>query len=123
MRSVTYSVLFSVCSPLFFRLLCIYSFIFIRYGEVCLYNFENPDIAFNGTSHFTQLVWNDTSDLGFGVAQKKFDGNYCLFAAARYRPQGNINDKEAFKRNIKKGKFDPFVNNCVVSSQADDTHM
>ena len=68
-------------------------------------------------------MWNNTNELGFGAVQKKVDGQYCLFAAARYRPQGNINDKQAFKRNIKKGKFDPFVNNCVVSSQADVAHM
>ena len=95
----------------------LFIFSFFRYEEVCLYNFNDPDPASNATAHFTQLVWNDTDEFGIGVAEKELNGEYCLFVAARYRPQGNVNDKEQFKLNVKQGSFDPFLNNCIMTSQ------
>lgn len=87
-----------------------------RYAEVCRYNFEDPDPASKETAHFSQLVWNASNELGIGVAQKDVNDEHCWFIVARYRPQGNKDGKEEFKRNVKKGTFDPIVNNCVSIS-------
>ena len=39
-----------------------------------------------GTEHFTQMVWKDTKEVGFGIANK---GNKC-FVVANYYPPGNF---------------------------------
>ena len=57
-----------------------------------------------------------SNELGIGVAQKDVNDQHCWFIVARYRPQGNKDGKEEFKGNVKKGTFDPIVNNCVSMS-------
>lgn len=88
----------------------------VRYGEACLYNFEDPDPMSKKTARFTQLVWNGSNQLGIGIAEKELTGKYCVFVVARYKPQGNINDKEQFKINVKKGVFD-HTNECTVNTE------
>ena len=39
-----------------------------------------------GTEHFTQMIWKDTKEVGFGIANK---GNRC-FVVANYYPPGNF---------------------------------
>ena len=80
---------------------------FLRFDEVCQYTFgkQGPQ---SGTSHFTQLVWKESTDLGIGKAfNKQSDGATCTHIVARYKPQGNFerggND---YRINIEKGSFD-----------------
>ena len=87
-----------------------------RYEEACQYNFDEPDLSsIKAIAHFTQLVWNGTSELGVGVAESEKAGKHCVYVVARYKPKGNIKDKEQFRVNVKKGVFDPSLD-CTVST-------
>ena len=55
------------------------------YNEVNDYDFNNPGFI-KGTGHFTQVVWKDTREVGFGYAQAR-DGYY--YGVANYYPAGN----------------------------------
>ena len=55
------------------------------YDEVKQYDFSNPGFV-NGTGHFTQVVWKESKEVGFGFAQAK-DGYY--YGVANYYPAGN----------------------------------
>lgn len=68
------------------------------------------------TAHFTQLVWNGTNQLGIGVVESELAGKYCVIVVARYKPRGNIKDKEQFKTNVKRGVFDPAID-CKVATE------
>jgi uncharacterized protein YkwD len=66
------------------------------YDEIKDYNFNNPGFKGN-TGHFTQVVWKDSKQVGFGFAKSK-SGYY--YGVANYFPAGNyINefDKNVFK--------------------------
>ncbi|XP_068167277.1 Golgi-associated plant pathogenesis-related protein 1 isoform X2 [Antennarius striatus] len=63
------------------------------YDEINSYNFGNPGFA-SGTGHFTQVVWNNSTELGVGMAT---DGNY-VFVVGQYRPAGNIMGQ--FQKNV-----------------------
>ena len=67
------------------------------YDEIKDYNFKTPGFK-NGTGHFTQVVWADSKEVGFGFAKTK-DGAY--MGVANYYPFGNLNTKEAFQKNVK----------------------
>jgi len=54
------------------------------YNEYKNYNFEK-DFQ-KGTEHFTQIIWKDTKEVGFGIANK---GNK-YFIVANYYPPGNF---------------------------------
>ena len=38
------------------------------YSEVSLYDYNNPGFSLE-TEHFTQVVWKDSTEVGFGVAR------------------------------------------------------
>lgn len=54
------------------------------YSEIKMYNFRKD--YQKGTGHFTQLVWKDTTDVGFGIAYK----NDLYYVVANYFPAGNF---------------------------------
>ena len=54
------------------------------YNECKKYNFQK-DFQ-KGTEHFTQIIWKDTKEVGFGIANK---GNK-YFIVANYYPPGNF---------------------------------
>ena len=56
------------------------------YNEVNQYNFNNPGYI-SGTGHFTQIVWKESKQVGFGYAQAR-DGYY--YGVANYYPAGNF---------------------------------
>jgi hypothetical protein len=56
------------------------------YDEIKDYNFEYPSKKTGVVGHFTQLVWKDSKEVGFGVAKSK-QGWYYL--VANYYPAGN----------------------------------
>lgn len=63
------------------------------YGDKEKYNFEKHDGSAAG--HFTQMVWRDTKEVGFGKA-KTADGKW--FVIANYYPAGNVSQK--YKDNV-----------------------
>ena len=65
------------------------------YGEIKKYNFNRPRYQ-PGTGHFTQVVWNGSTKVGFGrsVNSKKKKS----YIVAMYDPRGNV--KGAFAKNV-----------------------
>jgi glioma pathogenesis-related protein 2 len=49
----------------------------------------------NGTGHFTQVVWKETNEVGFGIAKSS---NGSFYVVANYYPAGNFMNK--FKENV-----------------------
>ncbi|XP_032222868.1 circumsporozoite protein isoform X2 [Nematostella vectensis] len=75
------------------------------YNEVC-----NPGYTFggggggSGTGHFTQVVWKESTELGFGSASAEEDKMKCTYYVGRYKKAGNmIGD---FDKNVEQGSFD-----------------
>lgn len=56
------------------------------YEEVKDYNFNKPTFS-SKTGHFTQLVWNGSTEVGVGRATAS---NGMQFVVARYNPPGNV---------------------------------
>ena len=57
-------------------------------GHFPLYSTGGP------VGHFTQMVWVDTTRVGYGVAvgdSPTFDGNKIAFVVAKYQEPGNFN--------------------------------
>ena len=65
------------------------------YSEIKDYDFETGEST-GVTGHFTQLVWKDSKEVGFGIA---FNGGY-LFTVANYFPGGNFNMDTTYKEQI-----------------------
>uniref|UniRef100_A0A3P9CQT9 SCP domain-containing protein n=1 Tax=Maylandia zebra TaxID=106582 RepID=A0A3P9CQT9_9CICH len=47
-------------------------------------------------SHFTQVVWKSSTQLGVGIAT---DGN-TVFVVGQYRPAGNITNAGYYQKNV-----------------------
>ena len=67
------------------------------YSESIKYNFNNHKFQ-KGTGHFTQMIWKDTKEVGFGFEEK----DNILYIVAYYYPAGNIFNE--FKKNVFKLK-------------------
>jgi len=67
------------------------------YDEIKKYDFNSNNFI-PGTGHFTQVVWKNTTDVGFGIASGK-GGNY---GVANYYKAGNFQGE--FKQNVPKLK-------------------
>merc|ERR1712157_179370 len=68
----------------------------VWYNELKDYSWELPELnetRFAG--HFTQMIWNSTEMVGFGVAA---DGQGKVTVVAQYYPAGNI--KNDYERNV-----------------------
>ena len=63
------------------------------YDEIKTHNF-NGDFQ-NDTGHFTQVIWKDSKEVGFGIAKNK--GGY-TYVVGNYFPAGNILGR--FKQNV-----------------------
>ena len=66
------------------------------YNEGKSYNF-NLNTYQKGTTHFTQMVWKDTKEIGFGYSKLNNGKSYFI---ALYSPSGNELFK--FKENVEK---------------------
>ncbi len=64
------------------------------YDEIQDYNWKNPGFQ-KGTGHFTQVVWKDSEEAGFGIAQSK---NGSWYSVANYYPAGNFMGR--FEKNV-----------------------
>ena len=65
------------------------------YNEVLKYNYNRPGFSMQ-TGHFTQVVWKNTKEVGFGVASTK-DKSRC-YVVANYYPAGNYQGE--FPKNV-----------------------
>ena len=66
------------------------------YDEIKDYNFKKPGWQ-NGTGHFTQVIWVDCKEVGFGYS-KASDNSY--YAVGNYYPAGNITNPGYFEENV-----------------------
>uniref|UniRef100_A0A8C1D8N7 SCP domain-containing protein n=1 Tax=Cyprinus carpio carpio TaxID=630221 RepID=A0A8C1D8N7_CYPCA len=64
-------------------------------------------------SHFTQVVWKDTNEVGVGLAT---DGN-TTFVVGQYLPAGNISNAGYFERNVLPAA--PRKSQCPQSSSSE----
>lgn len=58
------------------------------YSEIKDYDFKTGKSKGGVTGHFTQVVWKDSKEVGFGVA---FNGGFCI-SVGNYHPGGNFNN-------------------------------
>ena len=65
------------------------------YDEIKDYNFKTGKST-GVTGHFTQLIWKDSREVGFGVA---FNG-HSVYTVANYFPGGNINLDTTYKEQV-----------------------
>ncbi len=64
------------------------------YDEGNNYDYKQNKYMSN-TGHFTQIIWKETTEVGFGYSESK-DGN--IYFVANYYPAGNIFNK--FQENV-----------------------
>ncbi|KAH7709831.1 hypothetical protein AAVH_22881 [Aphelenchoides avenae] len=64
------------------------------YEERQKYNFDAPEENFN-TKHFSQIVWRDSKECGFGIAKT---ARGMVFVVANFNPPGNV--KGHFAENV-----------------------
>ena len=57
------------------------------YSEISSYNFSSPGYS-SSVGHFTQLVWQNSIQLGIGISYNS--NNTRAVVVANYYPQGNI---------------------------------
>lgn len=57
------------------------------YAESKVYDYSNPAFTSNA-GHFTQLIWNDTQNIGIGIATSPKTG--MMYIAMWYDPPGNV---------------------------------
>ena len=67
------------------------------YNENKDYDYDNPDVTSKRTAHFTQMVWKETREVGFGIARNDKGWYYVV---ANYYPIGNQVDQ--YSRNVLK---------------------
>ena len=65
------------------------------YNEIKDYNFNGSGQFSPKTGHFTQVVWQQSRELGVGIAQSKSGG---IFIVANYDPAGNFIGE--FNKNV-----------------------
>ncbi|UJR16902.1 hypothetical protein I4U23_003800 [Adineta vaga] len=63
------------------------------YNEIKDYDFNRGEFS-QATGHFTQLVWKESKEVGFGLAK----GASMYYTVAMYFPAGNIDDQ--FMQNV-----------------------
>ncbi|XP_067825512.1 Golgi-associated plant pathogenesis-related protein 1-like [Heptranchias perlo] len=66
------------------------------YSEIKYYDFENPSHS-DKTEHFTQLIWQESTDMG--IAYVVSDKG--AFVVAQYKPRGNVTKAESFANNVR----------------------
>ncbi|XP_069791652.1 uncharacterized protein [Narcine bancroftii] len=65
------------------------------YSEIQYYDFENPGPS-EKTEHFTQMIWQETTDMG--IAYVVSDKG--AFVVAQYKTRGNTPDPKSFAKNV-----------------------
>ena len=74
------------------------------YDEIEFYNYADSEreiaAKFSKIGHFTQLIWDDTTDIGLGFAEKKDESNGMIttVVVTKYWPAGNM--MNAMKKHV-----------------------
>ncbi|CCD23057.1 uncharacterized protein NDAI_0B00230 [Naumovozyma dairenensis CBS 421] len=68
------------------------------YAEGAYYNYSNPGFS-SATSHFTQLIWKSTTEVGCGIKDCSSIG-WGDYVICSYNPSGNINAPVFFEENV-----------------------
>ncbi|XP_065654923.1 uncharacterized protein LOC105846415 isoform X2 [Hydra vulgaris] len=79
------------------------------YSEVCNKEYEFGSEGSPDTSHFTQVIWSESTSLGMGKATLELNGMSCVYVVARYKPRGNVASQYA--SNVLRGTFN-FKDTC-----------
>lgn len=66
---------------------------YIRLGEPAIQEGQYPGQR-EQIAHYTQLVWRETTHIGFGAAMSK---SLRIYVVAHYSPQGNYVDRHPYK--------------------------
>ena len=74
------------------------------YNEINNYNFTKPGFTID-SSHFTQLIWKETSKVGCGAALKDEDGVTYKVVCYYYKP-GNVLSVSKFEENVLPYNYD-----------------
>jgi hypothetical protein len=64
------------------------------YDEIEDYDFKQGKSS-NGkvVGHFTQLVWNSSNIVGYGLSTNENSGWYKVYCVANYHPDGNFRNQ------------------------------
>ena len=73
------------------------------YNEIKNYNFSQPGFTID-SSHFTQLIWKETTKVGCGASVKE-DG-LTFKVVCNYYKAGNILNPEKFEQNVLEHSYD-----------------
>ncbi|XP_065647709.1 uncharacterized protein LOC105846415 isoform X4 [Hydra vulgaris] len=79
------------------------------YSEVCKKEYEFCREGSPDTSHFTQVIWRESTALGMGKTTIELNGMSCVYVVARYKPRGNVVSQYA--TNVLRGMFN-FKKTC-----------
>ena len=77
------------------------------YKEINNYNFEQPGFTID-SSHFTQIVWKETTKVGCGAALKD-DDEKTYKVVCYYYKAGNILNPEKFKANVIEHSYNQII--------------
>ena len=77
------------------------------YKEINNYNFEQPGFTID-SSHFTQIVWKETTKVGCGAALKDDDEKIYKVVCYYYKA-GNILNPEKFKANVIEHSYNQII--------------
>ena len=80
------------------------------YDEIEFYDWNNPGFLLN-TENFTQLVWKNSLEVGFGIA---IGSNNKVIACANYFPAGNKANE--YEINVSR----PFFESAIESASTDN---
>jgi len=64
-------------------------------NEIDYYDYETGGFVANAPSnaqigHFTQMVWDNTTNIGCGESRIERDGRKYVYSTCRYNPPGNF---------------------------------
>lgn len=76
-------------------------YVFMWYDEVRQYSYSNPGF-FEATGHFTQVVWNSTTQVGCAMTNTATTQlpTYTYYLVCEYSPPGNIVNAGYFANNV-----------------------
>lgn len=79
--------------------------------EEALYDYTNPKWQ-KGTSHFTQMIWKSTTEVG--IARVPLESGKGYVIVAHYKPAGNTNRAGDYAKNVLADEAEPQENGEMV---------
>ncbi|GAO46361.1 hypothetical protein G7K_0592-t1 [Saitoella complicata NRRL Y-17804] len=72
-------------------------YVYLWYNEETQYDYSNPGFS-ESTGHFTQVVWDSTTEIGCGFATDCTTAAYPYYLVCEYAPPGNV--EGAYRANV-----------------------